>query len=90
MPCVHALFRCAVLQDGLRIDLSAWDAQDRQLGMVAYQLSFFRPTVIDLRSDLRFSGIYRFQIISSGGQKVSCATGKQVVIDNMDIYLHGQ
>lgn len=58
--CVYSRsFPCACLQDGLRIDISAWDAQNRQLGLAAYQLSFFRPTVIDLRTDLRFSGIYR-------------------------------
>lgn len=77
------------LQDGLRIDVTAWDGQDRQIGMSVFNLSFFRPTVIDLRSDLRFSGIYRLQIITSGGQKVSCATGKQVVLDNLEVYLHG-
>lgn len=140
-----------LLQDNLRIEVAAWDANNKQVGVRAFQLSFFRPTLIDLRSDLRFSGINSLTIVSSGeglrvwmlclvwmwvfacsvaavcevcgwrvlltgratqwslllaqhkrhvlcgwlpgccagGIKVSCAAGQQVVLDNFEVYLHG-
>lgn len=77
-----------VLQEGLRIDVASWDAKNNQLGLQVFQLSFKGASYVDLRNDLRFSGIYRLTIISSGGQQVSCVAGKQVVIDNLEVYLH--
>ena len=68
--------------------MSAYDAANTKLGMQSFTLSFYKPTVIDLRTDLRFSGIYRLTIVASGGAPVSCQTGKQVVIDNLEVYIH--
>jgi hypothetical protein len=70
------------------MDVAAWDASNRQVALQVFTLSFFRPTLIDLRSDPRFSGIYSLSIMTTGGQQVACAAGKQVVIDNLEVYLH--
>lgn len=76
------------LQDRLRIDIAAWDADDQRLGHVAYTISFKNSTYIDLRRDMRFSGIHKLSIISSGGKPgTTCQNGKQVVIDDLEIYL---
>lgn len=78
----------AAYQDRLRIDIAAWDADDQRLGHVAYTISFKNSTYIDLRRDMRFSGIHKLSIISSGGKPgTTCQNGKQVVIDDLEIYL---
>jgi hypothetical protein len=69
--------------------VSAYDAKNTKLALKRFTLSFYRPTEIDLSTDLRFSGIHRLTIVTSGGTPVSCQTGKQMVIDNLTIYIHG-
>lgn len=85
--CLCCVPNCG-LQDRLRIDVAAWDADDQRLGAVVYTIAFKEPTYIDLRRDMRFSGIHKLSIISSGGKPgTTCQNGKQVVIDNLEIYL---
>jgi hypothetical protein len=73
----------------LRIDVAGWDAQNNQVALQLFRLNFLKRTDIDLRSNPAFSGIYRLTIVTSGGAKASCQTGLQVVLDNMEMYLHG-
>lgn len=70
------------------MDVSAYDANGNRLALRRFLLSVDVRSVIDLSQDLGFSGIYRLTIVTSGGKQVSCKTGNQVVLDNMELFIH--